>query len=93
MPKRLKTGELARSLWWRSTPNDTIPVVNKYEGLSEGKTKATSFHSIILFGFKFPSSKGSKFQAYIHIYVTMSLSKTQTGTGFLQTLLPLSSSH
>lgn len=67
--------------------------MNKYEGLPERKPKATWFHKIIFFGFSFPSSKGGKFQAYIHICINMLLSKTWTGSGFLQALLPLNSTY
>lgn len=43
---------------------------NKYESLLKRKTKATWSHKIIIFC-KFPSSKGSKFQAHIPIYINI----------------------
>lgn len=43
---------------------------NKYESLLKRKTKATWSHKIIIF-FKSPSSKGSKFQAHIPIYINI----------------------
>lgn len=55
---------------------------NKYEGLPKKKPKASWFHKIVFF-FKSPGSKGSKFQAYIHININILLRKTQTGKEFL----------
>lgn len=46
------------------------------------KTKATLFPKIIFF-----------FKSPIHIYISMLLSKAQTGGEFLQTLLPLDSTY
>lgn len=69
-----------------------ISAVTNTKASPQKKKKATWFCKIILFSTS-PSRKGSKFQAYIHIYINVFLSKTQTGRKFLQTVLPLDSAY